>query len=149
MREIVYLDESGFANDMPRRKGYAPMGKRGIGKPNWHARGRLNVIGALLVSGLLTVSLFSDAINANTFYAGVEPDLLSQLSPHRIVVMDNAAFHQRADIQQLFEQAGHLIEDLPPYSPELNPIEPKWAQAQAVRKQKKCSVEELFKYYVS
>ena len=48
--------------------------------------------------------------------------------------MDNAAFHKRADIQQLFEQAGHIIEYLPAYSPELNPIEPKWAQAKAVRK---------------
>ncbi|NJO17052.1 MAG: transposase [Thioploca sp.] len=148
MREIVYLDESGFANDMPRRKGYAPMGKRGVGKPNWHARDRLNVIGALLVSGLLTMSLFSDAINANTFYAGVEPDLLSQLSPKRVVVMDNATFHHRADIRQLFEQAGHTLESWPTDSPNLNPIERKWAQAKAIRKQQNCSVEELFTHYI-
>lgn len=62
--------------------------------------------------------------------------------------MDNAAFHQRADIQQLMEGAGHLLEYLPAYSPNLNPIEPKWAQAQAIRKQKTCSVEELFAHHV-
>lgn len=147
-REIVSRDESGFANDMPRRNGYAPVGKRCVGKHNWHARGRLNVIGALLVSGLLTVSLLSGAINANTFYAWVEQDWLSQLSPNRVVVMDNATFHQRADIRQLFEQAGHRLEYLPTYSPDLNSIERKWAQAKAIRKQQNCSVEELFTHYV-
>ena len=111
--------------------------------------GMREVVGALFVSCLLTVALFSGAINANTCYAWVAPDLLPKLPPHRIVVMDNAAFHKRADIQQLFEQAGHIIEYLPAYSPELNPIEPKWAQAKAVRKPKKCSIEELFKYYIS
>ena len=106
-------------------------------------------MGALFVSCLLTVARFSGAINANTCYAWVAPDLLPKLPPHRIVVMDNAAVHKRADIQQLFEQAGYIIEYLPAYSPKLNPIEPKWAQAKAVRKPKKGSIEELVKYYVS
>lgn len=134
---------------MPRKHGYAPVGKRCVGKHNWHARGRLNVVGALLVSCLLTVSLFSGSINANTFSAWVAQDLLPQLPPHSVVVMDNATFHKRADIQQLFKQAGHILEYLPAYSPQLNPIEHKWAQAKAIRQQKKCSVEELFKYYIS
>lgn len=133
---------------MPRRFGYAPKGERGVGKQNWYARGRINVVGALLISCLLTVSLFSGAINADTFYAWVAQDLLPKLPPHSVVVMDNATFHKRADIRKLFEQAGHILEYLPTYSPDLNPIEHKWAQAKAIRKQKKCSVEELFMHYV-
>ena len=50
--------------------------------------------------------------------------------------MDNASFHKRADFQHLIEQQGHLLEFLPPYSPDLNPIEHKWAQANALRRQK-------------
>ena len=76
---MVYLEESGFAHDMPGKHGYAPLGKRCVGKHNWHARGRLNVVGALLVSCLLTVSLFSGSINANPFSAWVAQDLLPQL----------------------------------------------------------------------
>ena len=133
---------------MPRRWGYAAVGARCVGKPNGHARGRVKVVGALLASCLLTMSLFNGAINANTFYAWVAQDWLPQLPPHSVVVMDNAAFHKRADIRQLFKQAGHLLEYLPTYSPELNPIEHKWAQAKAIRKQNKCSVEELFAHYV-
>ena len=62
--------------------------------------------------------------------------------------MDNAAFHQRADIRSLFEQARHRLEYLPTYSPDFNPIEPKWDQAKAIRKQKNCSIEELFACHV-
>ena len=58
--------------------------------------------------------------------------------------MDNASFHKRQDIQEAITQAGHILEYLPPYSPVLNPIEKKWAQAKAIRRQKRCSVDELF-----
>ncbi|BAP56513.1 transposase [Thioploca ingrica] len=68
--------------------------------------------------------------------AWVAPDWLPQLPPHSVVVMDNATFHNRADIQPLFKPAGHVLEYLPAYSPDFNPIEPKWAQAKAIRKQK-------------
>jgi transposase len=128
---------------MPRRNGYAPVGERGVGQQHWHAKGRLNVIGASLASGLLIVSLFSGSINANTFYAWLAPDLLPQLPPLSVMVMDNAAVHKRTDIRQLLEEAGHQIEYLPVYSPDLNPIERKLAQAKAIRKQKRCSVSEL------
>ena len=61
---------------MPRRVGYAPVGERCIGQHDWHARGRLNVIGAWLLSSLLTVCLFTGAINTKTFEAWVEQDWL-------------------------------------------------------------------------
>lgn len=109
------------------------------------ARGRINVIGALLASCLLTVSLFTGAINANTFYAWIVQDWLLQRPPHSVVVMDN----KRADIRQLFEQAGPVLEYLPTYSPDLNPIEHKWAQAKAIRRRNHCSIESLFAYFVS
>jgi transposase len=46
--------------------------------------------------------------------------------------MDNASFHKRQDIQEAITQAGHILEYLPPYSPDLNPIEKKWAQESIV-----------------
>jgi transposase len=62
--------------------------------------------------------------------------------------MDNAAFHQRAELRQLIEGAGHILEYLPAYSPDFNPLEHQWAQAKAIRQQKNCSIEELFAHYV-
>ena len=57
-KPLVYIDESGFANDMPRTHGYAPKGKRCFGTHDWNAKGRTNVIGALLGATLLTVCLY-------------------------------------------------------------------------------------------
>lgn len=142
---MIFIDESGFAHDMPRRNGYAPIGKRCVGKQDWHAKGRTNVIGALLGAYLLTVSLFSGSINANVFYAWITQDLLPKLPAQCVIVMDNASFHKRADIQQAIKEAGHILEYLPAYSPDLNPIEHKWAQSKSIRKQKNCTIDELFK----
>ncbi|WP_416430837.1 transposase [Piscirickettsia salmonis] len=61
-RPIVYLDESGFATDMPRKRGYSQKGTRCYGVHNWHEKGRINVIGALLGKLLLTASLFTGSI---------------------------------------------------------------------------------------
>ena len=61
-----------------------------------------------------------------------------------VIVMDNARFHKREDIEQAIIDAGHILEYLPAYSPDLNPIEHKWAQAKAVRCRCHCSVEEIF-----
>lgn len=88
-------------------------------------------------AALLTLSLFSGfSINANVCYAWITQDLLLKLPAQRVVVMDNASFHKRADIQQAIKEADHILEYLPAYSPDLNPIEHKWAQSKAIRKQK-------------
>lgn len=61
--------------------------------------------------------------------------------------MDNASFHKRLDILNAIRHAGHILLFLPPYSPHLNPIEPQWAQAKAIRKQKHCSISDIFTLY--
>ena len=146
-RTIIYIDESGFAHDMPRIRGYALRGQRCYGVQDWHAKGRTNVIGALIGKLLLTVGLFNANINADIFCAWVVQDLLPKLPPASIVVMDNATFHKRQDIKDALCKAGHILEYLPAYSPDLNPIEHKWAQSKAVRKQRHCSINELFTQY--
>ena len=129
---------------MPRTHGYALIGERCFGKQNWHAKGRTNVIGALLASCLLTVSLFTGSINANVFFAWVEQDLLPKLPSNCVVVMDNAAFHKRSDIETAITSAAHTLEYLPAYSPDLNPIEHKWCQSKTLRRTHQCSVNDLF-----
>ena len=144
-RPVIYIDESGFAHDMPRTHGYAPAGKRCFGTRDWHAKGRTNAIGALLGKTLLTIGLFCSNVNADIFTAWVEQDLIPKLPPNAVLVMDNATFHKTSDTLKAIENAGHSALFLPPYSPDLNPIEQKWAQAKAIRRQKMCSIDELFK----
>ena len=146
-RVIVYLDESGFAHDAPRTHGYAPIGQRCHGTHDWHAKGRINAMGALIGKLLVTVGLFEVNINADVFHGWAMQDLLPKLPLHSVVVMDNATFHKRQDTRDAIQNAGHTLEYLPAYSPDLNPIEHKWAQAKALRKQQNQTVDMLFKFY--
>ena len=123
-------------------------GRRCIGSQDGPALVRTHVIGALLGSLLMAVGLFSCSINSAIFYAGVMQLLVPALPPHCIIVMNNASFHQRQDIQQAMSKAGYLLDYLPPYSPVLNPIEHTWAQAKRKRRTLQCSIDTLFSEYI-
>jgi len=129
---------------MPRTHGYASKGRRCYGKKDWGAKGRTNVIGALVGKVLLTVSLFQDNINSEIFTAWIEQDLLPKLPKNSVLVMDNAPFHKNERLQIMIEKADHTLKYLPPYSPDLNPIEHKWAQAKAIRRRSQLPIDQLF-----
>ena len=143
-RPIVFIDESGFAHDMPRTHGYAPKGQRCLGTHDWGAKGRTNVIGALLRGTLLTLALFQTTIDTRIFTAWVMRDLLPKLPRKSVVVMDNASFHKGEAMKKALQEAGHTLLYLPPYSPDLNPIEHKWAQAKKIRRKTQASLTDLF-----
>jgi transposase len=143
-RPIVYLDESGFAVDAPRTHGYAPTGIRCYGQHDWHEKGRLNAIGAILAFKLITIELWDCNIDSTVFLAWVKNALLPSAPQASVIVMDNATFHKRSDIIHVIEAQGHTVEFLPPYSPDFNPIEKKWAQAKAQRRSRRCTPLELF-----
>jgi hypothetical protein len=94
----VFLDESGLAHHMPRTPGYSLKGSRCFGVCDWGAKGRTNVIGALLGSVLLTVSLFHTTVNTEVFSAWVIQDLIPKLPESSVVIMDNATFHKGVDM---------------------------------------------------
>lgn len=142
----MYQDESGFAHDMPRTHGYSPKGERYYAKHDWHARERYNAVGALIGKELLTVSLFECSIDADVFYEWIVQDLLPKLPKNSVIVMDNATFHKRSDILKAITDQQHQLLWLPTYSPDLNPIEKKWAQCKAIKKKLRCSTHHLFKF---
>ena len=130
---------------MPRTHGYAVKGRRYFGVCDWGAKGRTNAIGALLGGVLLTVSLFHTTVNTAVFNAWIIQDLLPKLPENSVVIMDNATFHKGVDMVKALQAEGHTLLYLPPYSPDLNPIEKKWAQVKATRRREQCSVEDVFK----
>lgn len=70
---------------------------------------------------------------------------MPKLPDKSVIVMDNAAFHKGPEMIRALEDAGHILLYLPPYSPDLNPIEKKWAQAKKLRKKTNLPIELLFK----
>ena len=134
---------------MPRTHGYSTKGERCYGIHDWGAKGRTNVIGALLGTALITISLFACSIDTQIFTEWLIQDLLPKLSAKSVLILDNASFHMGIDMQKAVEKAGHILLYLPPYSPDLNLIEPKWAQAKAVRRKYRCDIQQLFIRYLA
>ncbi len=114
----MFIDESGFAHDIPRTHGYATKGNRCFGTHDWGAKGRTNVIGALLFGALLTVSLFQTNVNTEIFTNWVTQDLIPKLPANSVIIMDNASFHKGALMKKAIEDAGHTLLYLSPYSPD-------------------------------
>ena len=128
------------------RMAMLPEEKDVIGIHDWGAKGRTNAIGALLGKLLLTVSLFNANINTEIFTAWVEQDLLPKLPPKSVIIMDNASFHKGKHMKTIIQKAGHTLLYLPPYSPDLNPIEHKWAQAKKIRQNNNQTIETIFQH---
>ncbi len=147
-KAIVYIDESGFAHDMPRTHGYSSKGKRCYGTHDWGSKGRTNAIGALVGQSLIAVGLIFGSVNTEVFTCWTRQILLPNLREKSVIVMDNASFHKGKEMKELIEDAGHTLLYLPPYSPDLNPIEKKWAQAKHIRRSTNCSIEQIFNTYL-
>ncbi len=129
---------------MPRSHGYSIKGQRCYGKHDWGAKGRTNAIGALLGSAIIAVGLLTGSVDTAVFTCWVDKILLPNLPEKSVIVMDNATFHKGEEMQKLLQDSGHTLLYLPPYSPDLNPIEKKWAHAKQIRRTTLCNINELF-----
>ncbi|WP_245936061.1 IS630 family transposase [Suttonella ornithocola] len=134
-KPIVYLDECGFKAFDHRPYGYSTKGEVCHGSDNWHLKNQSNAIGAIINGELFALRLYDGSINSDIFSHWVREALLPELPKNSVIVMDNAAFHKRSDIQAIIEEHGHEIVWLPPYSPDLNPIEKMWAWIKQIRKE--------------
>lgn len=108
---------------MTRLRGRAPVGERLIQNvPHGHWK-TTTLIAALGMCGIVCSTVVDGAVNGDVFEAFVEQVLVPQLRPGDVVVMDNLSSHKRARTRELIESAGATVLFLPPYSPDLNPIE--------------------------
>ena len=88
---------------------------------------RENFIAAKCGKEILAPLCFKGSCNSNLFLLWVKDFLIKELKPGKTVIMDNAAFHKSKEIKNLIESVGCKLVYLPPYSPDLNPIEKFWA----------------------
>ncbi|MFG1225714.1 IS630 family transposase, partial [Xanthobacter sp. DSM 14517] len=120
-----------------RLKGFAPHG-------HWKT---LTFLGALRADVLAAPCVFDGPINGQSFRAYVEQVLVPTLRPGDIVVLDNLGSHKSVAVRQLFRAAGARLRFLPPYSPDLNPIEQALAKIKHwMRQTQKRSVEDTWRH---
>lgn len=100
--------------------------------------------GALRLSGMTAPMVLDGPMNSDAFRAYVEQVLVATLRPGDIVVMDNLAPHKASTVRDVIEAAGAELRYLPPYSPDLNPIENAFAKLKAaLRKAAARTVDDL------
>jgi transposase len=144
---LVFVDETWASTAMARRYGRAPVGERLVDHvPHGHWQ-TTTFVAALRSDGLTAPLVIDGAVNGDLFVAYVGQVLVPALRPGDVVVMDNLSCHKRARVRELIEGAGCRLLFLPPYSPDLSPIELAFAKLKALlRKVKKRTVEELWDF---
>ncbi len=131
---MVFVDETGASTKMARLYGRALRGKRCVAAvPHGHWK-TTTFVGGLRLSGMTAPMVLDGPMNGPAFLAWVEQELPPTLSPGDIVVMDNLPAHKPAAVRTAIERCGAELRYLPPYSPDLNPIEMAYSKLEALLK---------------
>ena len=131
-RKLVFIDETWASTNMTPRYGRCEIGKRLIGYTPFGHWKTTTFLAALRHDGLTAPCVFDGAINGEKFAAYIEQELVATLSPGDIVIMDNLSAHKRAAVKIAIEAAGAELRFLPPYSPDLDPIEQAFAKFKTI-----------------
>ena len=121
--KLVFIDETWARTNMTRTRGRALRGERLIAKvPHGHWK-TTTLIAALDQQGMRCSATIDGAVNQEVFEAFIQQVLVPRLTPGDVVVMDNLSSHKGQRVRSMIEAAGATLLYLPPYSPDLNPIE--------------------------
>lgn len=129
--KLIFVDETWVKTNMVRLRGRATRGQRLVDKTAHGHWKTSTFLAGLRYDGAIAPGVFDGAINGELFLAWVEQVLVPTLRRYDIVVMDNLSSHKRAAVKEAIEAAGAELRFLPPYSPDLNPIEMVFAKFKA------------------
>ena len=128
---LVFLDETGTTTKMTRRRGRARIGVRLRAKAPFGHWGTQTFIAGLRGDGLIAPWVVDRPMNRAIFEIYVETQLAPTLKPGDVVILDNLASHKSDKAQAILKEHGAWFLFLPPYSPDLNPIEMAFAKLKA------------------
>ena len=128
--QIVWLDETGCdRRDQIRKYGYSLRGERPVYHRLFHRGSRISAITAMSTDGIIALELFQGTLNGDRYLDFLRGTLIPEmqpfngLSPQSVLVLDNCSVHHISGAIDLLREAGILVVFLPPYSPDLNPVE--------------------------
>jgi transposase len=129
--KLVFIDETGTSTKMARRYGRSRRGTRVIGRVPWGHWKTVTFVAGLRHDALAAPFVIDRAMNGAIFVEYIRQCLAPTLKPGDIVIMDNLPAHKVDDVRETIEAAGAELRYLPPYSPDLNPIEQSFAKLKA------------------
>lgn len=144
---LVFIDETWVKTNMAPLRGWSPRGQRlraYAPHGRWHT---LTFLAALRHNAVTSPCVIDGPINGQLFCAYVERLLVPTLKPGDIVIVDNLGSHKSKSIRQMIRAAGAGLAYLPPYSPDLNPIEQMFAKLKHwMRVAQKRSINEVWQH---
>ena len=143
--KLVFVDETGASTQMARRYGRAKRGRRVVSRIPWGHWKTVTFVAGLRLDGLTAPFVIDCAMNGAIFVEYLQQCLVPTLCPGDVVVIDNLSAHKRDEVRKVIEAAGASLRYLPPYSPDLNPIEQSFAKLKAhLRKAKQRTIPTLY-----
>ncbi len=146
---LIYLDESGVSTQMTRLYARCIGGQR-VHETTPDGRWKvLTILGAISTRGMIATMTVEAATDREIFLAYLDHVLCPQLRPGDVVVMDNLSSHKVAGVRERIEAAGAELLYLPPYSPDLNPIEKAWSKLKQLLRSIKARTKEALDKAIS
>ena len=140
--QLIYLDESGVTTSMTRLYARNRNGARiHEASPGGHWK-VLTVLGAISTRGIVAAMTIEEPADREIFLAYLDQVLCPKLRPGQVVVMDNLSAHKGDGVRASIEAAGAELLYLPPYSPDLNPIEKAWSKLKTLLRSVKVRTRE-------
>jgi len=125
--KLKYIDETGLDEYLNREYGRAPRGEKVIEKQSGKKFKRTNILAAKCGDEIIEPLQYGGRTDHRLFETWFETRLCRALKADDVVVMDNATFHRKKTLRSIAERFGVRVIFLPPYSPDLNPIEKFWS----------------------
>jgi transposase len=145
LERLVFIDETSLKTNMIKTTGWAPVGQRLIDRAPFGHWNTQTFIAALRAGGMTAPWVIKGAINRDLFNTYVETQLAPALKPGDVVILDNLSSHKSPYAAQVLESVGAWFLFLPPYSPDLNPIEMAFSKLKIlIRKQAERSYDALW-----
>ena len=135
--KLVFLDESGVNTDMTRRYARAVGGNRSVDSAPLNKPKNTTILSSVRLNGETAYTIYQGGTTSERFTKYLKTVLIPTLEPDSVVVMDNMRSHHTEAVKSLLEQARVHYAYLPPYSPDLNPIEKMWSKLKAFLRKKK------------
>jgi transposase len=121
------VDECGIEAFLYREYGWAPMGEKVYTKISGKKFKRTNIVAGMCQRGWVSPMQYNGTTDSILFEYWFEHCLLKEIRSGSVIVLDNATFHKKSVLPDLAQKKDCHVLFLPPYSPDLNPIEQKWA----------------------
>jgi transposase len=148
-QRLIFLDESGVTTSMTRFYARSFAGQRvHEATPGGHWK-IMTILGAMSLRGMIATMTIEAATDAEIFLAYVEQVLCPALKPGDVVVMDNLSSHKVGGVRKRIAAVGAEVLYLPPYSPDLNPIEKAWGKLKQLLRTAKARTQQALEQAIA